>query len=168
MSARFGLLFGKGREQGFTLIELLIVVLIVGILAAVATPLYLGYVKDAKTAEAKAVVGSLWTAVQSEALAACGTAVPVSQGFAKAGLTSAGATTPARWTVTGGANTLTVDCTTGAYTPAPALLFNVDGTAAPDVAFVNVTLHYVATATPPAVLRCTTDGTTPSATSPSC
>jgi type IV pilus assembly protein PilA len=168
MSARFGLLFGKGREQGFTLIELLIVILIVGILAAVATPLYLGYVKDAKTAEAKAVVGSLWTAVQSEALAACGTPVPVSQGFAKAGLDSTGHTTPARWTVTGGTNTLTVACATGAYTPSAALLFNVDGTAATDVAFVNVSLHYDAGKNPPAVLRCTTDATTPSATSPAC
>ena len=43
-------------------------ILIVGILAAVATPLYLGYIKDAKTAEAKAVAGSLWTAVQSNAI----------------------------------------------------------------------------------------------------
>jgi type IV pilus assembly protein PilA len=169
MSARFGLLFGKGREQGFTLIELLIVVLIVGILAAVATPLYLGYVKDAKTAEAKAVVGSLWTAVQSEALANCGTPVPVSAGFAKAGLTTGGVTTPARWTVTGSTNTLTVTCATGAYAASVPILFVVDGTVSPDVAFVKVGLHYDPVATPPAVLRCTTDGTTtPAATSPAC
>src|SRR5437773_10708825 len=65
-------LFGKGQDRGFTLIELLIVILIVGILAAVATPLYLGYVKDAKTAEAKAVAGSLWSSLQAQAISNCG------------------------------------------------------------------------------------------------
>ena len=100
-------------QKGFTLIELLIVILIVGILAAVATPLYLGYVKDAKTAEAKAIAGSLWTAVQAGAIAQCGTETPVSAGFAKAGFSSGGETTPVRWTAAG-SNPLTVDCGTGA------------------------------------------------------
>src|ERR1700758_1146963 len=102
MSGRFRLLFGKGREEGFTLIELLIVILIVGILAAVATPLYLGYVKDAKTAEAKAVAGSLWSAVQAQAISNCGVATAVSSGYPKAGLTSTGTTTPARWSTAPG------------------------------------------------------------------
>ena len=73
------LLGNRQWNRGFTLIELLIVILIVGILAAVATPLYLGYIKDAKTAEAKAVAGSLWTAVQSNAIGSCGTPVPIAE-----------------------------------------------------------------------------------------
>ena len=158
--------FGRRLDRGFTLIELLIVILIVGILAAVATPLYLGYVKDARTTEAKAVVGALWTAVQGLAISNCGTATSVSSGFAKAGLDTTGASVPARWQVAGGANTLTVNCTTGAYTAAPAMLFTLAGTAA-DVTSVGVGLNYTGGA-PPSVLRCTTDATVPTAASPIC
>jgi len=152
--------FGRRQQQGFTLIELLIVVLIVGILAAVATPLYLGYIKDAKTAEAKAVAGSLWTAVQSQAIGNCGVAGAVTGGYPKSGLTAGGATTPARWSVSaGGANTLTVDCTTGAYTASASPLFTIAGDAT-DVSFVNVRLTYTAAGTPPSQLQCSTDGGT--------
>jgi len=152
--------FGRRQQQGFTLIELLIVVLIVGILAAVATPLYLGYIKDAKTAEAKAVAGSLWTAVQSQAIGNCGVAAAVTGGYPKSGLTAGGATTPARWSVSaGGANTLTVNCTTGAYTASASPLFVIAGSAA-DVNFVRVQMNYTAAGTPPSQLECSTDSGT--------
>src|SRR5438132_6271434 len=149
-------LFGKGQERGFTLIELLIVILIVGVLAAVATPLYLGYVKDAKTAEAKMVAGSLWTSVLNNATARCGSPSPVSEGYPKAGLTSTGATTPARWSVASGAATLTVDCIAGGFTLSAPTLFNLTGTAS-DVSFVQVRFVYAIAASPPAKLQCSTD-----------
>ena len=57
------ILAGTEGEAGFTLVELLIVILIVGILSAVALPLYLGYTRDARLAEAKALAGSALTAL---------------------------------------------------------------------------------------------------------
>lgn len=170
---RLNRLFGKGQDRGFTLIELLIVILIVGILAAVAAPIYLGYVKDAKTAEGKAIAGSLWTATQSNAIGSCGTGSAVSQAYSKAGLTAGGVTTPARWSVdAGGASTLNVACTDGTYAvtstgPASGALFTIIGTQT-DVNFVRIGLFYNAANSPPAALRCNTAGTALVATDPIC
>ena len=164
----FRSLFGRRNDRGFTLIELLIVVLIVGILAAVATPIYLGYIKDAKTAEGKAIAGSVWTALQSNAIGACGVASAVSDAYAKAGLTAAGATVPARWLEnTGGGATLTVACATGAYTASASPLFIIQGNVA-DVTFARIGLFYTAAGLPPSVLRCNIEGADPTATSPVC
>jgi prepilin-type N-terminal cleavage/methylation domain-containing protein len=63
MEGRKSVLGSRGHEAGFTLVELLIVILIVGILSAVALPLYLGYTRDARLAEAKALAGSALTAL---------------------------------------------------------------------------------------------------------
>ena len=47
------------RVAGFTLVELMIVVIIVGILAAVAVPLYTGNTRRARTAEAVTGLGAI-------------------------------------------------------------------------------------------------------------
>lgn len=51
-------------RKGFTLIELMVVILIVGILAAVAIPMMRGRIDSAKWSEGKSVMGTIATAIR--------------------------------------------------------------------------------------------------------
>jgi len=53
------------RREGFTLIELMVVILIVGILAAVSIPLMRGRIDSAKWSEGKAIMGTIATALRA-------------------------------------------------------------------------------------------------------
>ena len=146
----------RRTEAGFTLIEMLIVVLLVGVLAAVAAPLYFGYVKDSKTAEGKALVGAMWTAWQAAAFQNCGVAQPITGAYPRTGLTATGVTNPARWDISAAdAETLTSACADGALTlSAPVVTTGV--AAAADLADVQIRLSYIAAQQPPVVLECKT------------
>jgi len=65
-------------KKGFTLVELMVVILIVGILAAVAIPLMQGRIDKAKWSEANATAGTIRTAVRAYAAE---TSVATAQGL---------------------------------------------------------------------------------------
>ncbi len=55
----------KPNQKGFTMIELMVVVVIVGILAAIAIPLYGKYIKNARVSEATGRIGEIVTAAKA-------------------------------------------------------------------------------------------------------
>ncbi len=60
--------FRRTNQKGFTMVELMVVVVIVGVLAAVAVPLYGKYVKNARVTEATAKIGEVVTASKAWAV----------------------------------------------------------------------------------------------------
>jgi len=66
----------KHKQQGFTLIELVVVIVILGILAAVATPKFVDLTSKAETASGKGIVAAYQSAAVLQFANNNGSAVP--------------------------------------------------------------------------------------------
>jgi len=147
-------------EAGFTLMEMLIVVLIVGILAAIAGPLYIGYTRDARMSEAKSIAGNIWSALQGCAQATPDVDCVASGQYGRAGIIGGTKTPDGMWDVGAGTQKAKfLGATTNTYTLDNPL--DVQGVTGKVSDKLRVQFSYLATDNPPGTFKCSTDGTPP-------
>jgi prepilin-type N-terminal cleavage/methylation domain-containing protein len=77
----------KSKSRGFTLVELIVVILMAGILAAVAVPIMRGRIDASKWSEGKSMMGTIATAIRAyHTEKGPGGVVPTSFGIGSTGL----------------------------------------------------------------------------------
>ncbi|MBI5836772.1 MAG: prepilin-type N-terminal cleavage/methylation domain-containing protein [Candidatus Eisenbacteria bacterium] len=103
----------KPNQKGFTMIELMVVVVVIGILAAIAIPIYGKYIKNARVSEATGRIGEIITASKAYAQEhQDGSGVPQWPPTAGAGIATLEATELFTYTISAGGGT----AATGAIT----------------------------------------------------
>jgi len=112
-----------GREEGFTLVELLVVMLILGLLAAIAVPSFFTQRDKAKDANAKADARTAQTAVETYQTDKGDYAGATEDGLVAIEETLAEANSEGRLSVTSDANTYTV--TVNSENDDPAHTFSI-------------------------------------------
>lgn len=91
----------RRTDSGFTLVEILATLMIASILSAFALPMYMGYTKDARFAEGKAMTGSALKALQGCVQPRpAGSSCDLADISHRIGVDSSGLTGDGRWTVT--------------------------------------------------------------------
>ena len=154
---RTGVAVDRVIQRSFRVIETALVTLIVAALAVGITPVYVGYTRTAKTVEGKLLAASVWSAIEAQAIIACGHAVVVAAAFSKAAFDPSGSTAPPRWAITSGAfNVVTMDCATGVIGP-DGDVFTLGGTVK-DIGAIRVKVTREASALPVTRLLCSVDG----------